>query len=55
MQTRFLGLREVVVKLRENEPKELGHRRGLIQNTDYIANYFFRNLRVSMAKIENLE
>ena len=31
------------------------HRRDSIQGTDYIANYFFLNLRVSRAKIENLK
>ena len=31
------------------------HRRDLIQGTDYIANYFFLNLRVSRTKIENLK
>ena len=29
------------------------HRSDSIQGTDYIANYFFLNLRVSRAKIEN--
>ena len=31
------------------------HRRDSIQGTDYIGNYFFLNLRVSRAKIENLK
>ena len=34
---------------------ELKHRRDSIHGTDYIANYFFLNLRVSKAKIENLK
>ena len=29
------------------------HRSDSIQGTDYIANYFFLNLKVSRAKIEN--
>ena len=33
----------------------LCHRRNSIQGTDYIANYFFLNLTVSRAKIENLK
>ena len=31
------------------------HGSDSIQGTDYIANYFFLNLRVSKAKIENLK
>ena len=31
------------------------HRRDSIQGTDYIATYFFLNLRISRAKIENLK
>ena len=31
------------------------HRRDSIQGTDYIATYFFLNLRISKAKIENLK
>ena len=31
------------------------HRHDSIQGTDYIVNYFFLNLRVSRAKIENLK
>ena len=32
----------------------LFHRRDLIQDTDYIANYFLLDLRVSRTQIENL-
>ena len=32
---------------------DLYHRSDSIQGTDYIANYFFLNLKVSRAKIEN--
>ena len=34
-------------------PESMYHRSDPIQGTDYIANYFFLNLRVSRAKIEN--
>ena len=35
--------------------RALCHRRDSIQGTDYIANYFFFNLRVYRTKIENLK
>ena len=34
---------------------DIYHRRDSIQGTDYVANYFFLNVKVSRAKIENLK
>ena len=34
---------------------KINHRCDSIQGTDYIATYFFLNLRISRAKIENLK
>ena len=40
---------------RDIDKGRLLHRRDSIQGTDYIATYFFLNLKVSRAKIENLK
>ena len=35
--------------------RRIFHRSDSIQGTDYVANYFFLNVRVSKTKIENLK
>ena len=50
--TALLGWTPVIIK-RAMDTGDLMHRSDSIQGTDYIANYFFFNLRVSRTKIEN--